>query len=73
MIETSPQPQSNEPRSQEESKQSLLKPVIIKIGDTIVLDKEDELAYFDLEMDIDLLVGLTLLKLGFVATLDQMN
>ena len=51
----------------------MLKPVIIKIGDTIVLDKEDELAYFDLEMDIDLLVGLTLLKLGFVATLDQMN
>ena len=50
-----------------------MKPVIIKIGDTIVLDKEDELAYFDLEMDIDLLVGLTLLKLGFVETLDQMN
>ena len=47
--------------------------MIIKIGDTIVLDKEDELAYFDLEMDIDLLVGLTLLKLGFVETLDQMN
>ena len=41
----------------------------IKVGEKIILDS----AYFDLDMPVNLLVGLTLLKLGIVGGLAEMD
>ena len=57
----------------EECKQSCLSSVTIKIGDKVVLEETDELARFDLDIEVKLLVGLTLLKLGIATSLAQMN
>ena len=50
-----------------------LKSIVIKISDKVVLDKEDDMGYFDLEMDVEMLIGLTLLKLGFASSFDEMD
>ena len=41
----------------------------IKIGEKIILES----AYFDLDIPVNLLVGLTLLKLGIVGGLAEMD
>ena len=50
-----------------------LKPIIVKIGDKVVLNpKSDRMAFYDLTMDAELLIGLTLLKIGVASSLDEM-
>lgn len=45
---------------------------MIKIGDKVVLDANDELALFNLNMSVDMLIGLTLLKIGLAQSLSDM-
>ena len=50
-----------------------MRQVVIKIGDQIVLNHQNgDLAYFNLDHDADMLIGLTLLKLGLASSLDDM-
>ena len=47
----------------------------VKIADKVVIaeDIDFNLALYDLTMNADLLIGLTLLKLGFATGLDEMD
>ena len=58
--------------SQISEETSALVPITVKIGDQVILDASEDLALFNLEMGVDMLVGLTLLKIGLARSLSEM-
>jgi len=45
---------------------------VVKAGDQTLLDSNDEIVQMNVSLGVDLFVGLTLLKIGEVASVEEM-